>query len=109
MSKKTISFHSSNHAIAPAAPELANDCSRADAAVDLWVHQPEEKVETALAASIRPAEAQNVKVSVTISISAEPDAFEVIKIGFLLPYFTFLFWTLAASQRNLRLFSSLKQ
>ena len=80
-----------------------NDCSRADAAVDLWVHQPEENVETALAASIRPAEAQNVTVSVTISISAEPDAFEVIKIGFLLPYFTFLFWTLAASQRNLRL------
>jgi hypothetical protein len=105
MSKKTISFQNpSKGANAPAATELAIVHSRTDAAVDQWVHQPEEIVEPALAVSIKPDEAKNVAGSITISISAEPDAFEVIKIGFLLPYLTFLFWTLAASQRNLRLF-----
>jgi hypothetical protein len=46
-----------------------------------------------LASSIKPDEARKVLASVTISVSAEPDAFEVIKIGFLLPYlaFTLLF------------------
>jgi hypothetical protein len=103
MSRKTIPFQNpSKSASAPAAPELTNAHSKADAAVDQWVHQPEESIETALAASIKPAEAQKAAASVTISISAEPDAFEVIKIGFLLPYLTLLFWILAATQRNLR-------
>jgi len=67
---------------------------RAAAAVDQWVREPEEIVDAA----------QKVPASVTISISAEPDAFELIKIGFLLPYLTFLYWSLGAAKRNLRLF-----
>ena len=105
MSKKTISFQNpSNSANSPAAPGLAIVHSRADLAVDQWINQPEEIVETSLAASIKPDEARKVAASVTISISTEPDAFEVIKIGFLLPYLVFWLWTLGAMQRSLRLF-----
>src|SRR5271165_5687691 len=95
MSRKTISFQNpSKSASAPAAPERAIARLRAAAAVDQWVREPEEIVDAA----------QKVPASVTISISAEPDAFEVIKIGFLLPYLTFLYWSLGTAQRNLRLF-----
>ncbi len=52
-----------------------------------------------------PAEAQNAITSITITICAEPDLFEAIKIGFLLPYLTVWFWTLSAAQSNLRLFA----
>ncbi len=105
MSKKTISFQNpSNSANSPAAPALAIVHSRADLAVDQWVNQPEEIGETSLASSIKPDEARKVAASVTISVSTEPNAFEVIKIGFLLPYLVFWLWTLGAMQRSLRLF-----
>ena len=105
MSKKTISFQNpSNSANSPAAPGLAIVRSRADLAVDQWINQPEEIVETSLAASIKPDEARKVAASVTVRISTEPDAFEVIKIGFLLPHLVFWLWTLGAMQRSLRLF-----
>jgi hypothetical protein len=105
MSKKTISFKNpSNSANSPVAPELAIIHSRADLAVDQWINQPEEIVETSLAPSIKPDEARRVIASVTINVSAEPDAFEVIKIGFLVPYLVFTLWTLGAMQRSLRLF-----
>ena len=97
MSRKTISFQNpSKSASAPAAPERAIARLRAAAAVDQWVREPEEIVDA--------AGNRRIPASVTISISAEPDAFEVIKIGFLLPYLTFLYWSLGAAQRNLRLF-----
>ncbi|HEY8008368.1 MAG TPA: hypothetical protein VIE66_16590 [Methylocella sp.] len=104
MSKKTISFQNpSNSANSPAAPGLAIH-SRADLAVDQWISQPEEIVETSLASSIKSDEARRVIGSVTINVSTEPDAFEVIKIGFLVPYLAFTLWTLGAMQRSLRLF-----
>jgi len=105
MTKKTISFQNpSNSANSPAAPGLAIVHSRADLAVDQWINQPEEIVETSLASSIKSDEARRVIASVTINVSAEPDAFEVIKIGFLVPYLVFTLWTLGAMQRSLRLF-----
>ena len=105
MSKKTISFQNpSNSANSPAAPGLAIVHSRADLAVDQWINQPEEIVETSLASSIKSDEARRGIASVTINVSAEPDAFEVIKIGFLVPYLAFTLWTLGAMQRSLRLF-----
>ena len=103
MSKKTIFFQNpSNSANSPAAPGLAIVHSRADLAVDQWINQPEEIGETSLASSIKPDEAR--RASVTINVSAEPDALEVIKIGFLAPYLVFTLWTLGAMQRSLRLF-----
>ena len=103
MSKKTISFQNpSNNANSPAAPGFAIVHSRADLAVDQWINQPEEIVETSLASSIKPDEAR--RASVTIDVSAEPDALEVIKIGFFAPYLAFTLWTLGAMQRSLRLF-----
>ena len=59
MSKKTISFQNPlNSANSPAAPGLAIVHSRADLAVDQWVNQPEEIIETSLASSIKPDEAR---------------------------------------------------
>jgi hypothetical protein len=104
MSKKTISFQNPSKAPnTPATPKSAIIPAHADVAADRWVHQSEEIFETAWAASSEPAEPQNVAAALTISISAEPDAFEMIKIWFLLPYLTFLFWTLGTTQRNLQL------
>lgn len=68
------------------------------------LHRPEEIVESSLAASIQPYEPRKVAASVTISISPEPDAFEVIKIAALLPNLAVSFWTLGAMQRSLRSF-----
>lgn len=105
MSKKTISFHNPPNSInLPVAPGLAIVHSRADLAVDQWINKPEEIVETSLASSIKSDEARRVIASVTINVSAEPDAFEIIKFGFLAPYLVFTLWTLGAMQRSLRLF-----
>ena len=47
MSKKTISFQNpANSANSPTAPGRAIVRSRADLAVDQWINQPEEIVET---------------------------------------------------------------
>ena len=105
MSKKTVSFQNPSYsANSPAAPGLAIVHSRTDLAVDQWINQPEEIVETLLASSIKSDEARRGVASVTINVSAEPDAFEAIKIGFLAPYLVFTLWTLGAMQRSLRLF-----
>ena len=59
MSKKTISFQNpSNSANSLAAPGLTIVHSRADLAVDQWINQPEEIVETSLASSIKTDEAR---------------------------------------------------
>ncbi len=105
MSKKTISFQNpANSANSSAAAGRAIIHSRADLAVDQWINQPEEIVETSSTSSIKSDEARRVIASVTINVSSEPDALEVIKIGFLAPYLVFTLWTLGAMQRSLRLF-----
>jgi len=105
MSRKTISFQNpSKSASGLTAPDREIGRLAPAAAVDQWVHEPEGSGETTSASSTKPYAPQNVPASVTISVSAEPDAFEVIKIGFLLPYLTFLYWSLGVAQRNLRLF-----
>ena len=105
MSRKTISFQSpSKSAIGSTAPHREIARLLPAAAVDQWVHEPEEIGETTLASSIKHDAPQIVPASVTISISAEPDAFEVIKMGFLLPYLIFWYWSLGVAQRNLHLF-----
>lgn len=102
MTKKIVTFRNApRRAAALAAAEPA--CADAPMTVDRWVHRSEESVGTTAAASVKPEAAPR---SLTISIPAEPDWFEVVKIWFALPYLTFSFWTLAAAQRNARYFAA---
>lgn len=106
MSKKTITFQNpSKGTLASATPRRASAQSQTELAVDQWVHRSKEIAEAALAAPFRHQGGQNVPNSVTISISAEPDLFEMTKIWFLLPYLTFSFWTLGIMQQNLQFFA----
>jgi hypothetical protein len=105
MSRKTISFQNpSKSAIGSTAAHREIAGLLPAAAVDQWVHEPEEIGETTSASSIKPYTPQNVPASVTISISVEPDAFELIKMGFLLPYLMFWYWSLGVAKKNLHLF-----
>jgi len=105
MSKKTITFRNPSK---PAAALAGAGASLADAhtedAVDRWIHRPEAAVETGLAVAIKPEAVTRAPTALTISISAEPDWFEVVKLWFLLPYLTLSFWTLGAGQRSLQHF-----
>ena len=100
MSKKTVTFRSpSRQAVALVPVEAASAEAPTEAAVDRWIHRQDE---TVVPAPIGPE--AGAPTALTISISAEPDWFEVIKLWFLLPYLTFSFWTLGAAQRNARHF-----
>jgi len=102
MSKKTIIFQNpSKGAVPPTASERKGGRARTEASVDRWVHRPGDIVEPVVAAPITAEEPEMAPAFFTISISAEPDPFEVFKIWFLLPYLTFSFWTLATARRNL--------
>jgi len=103
MSRKTITFGSpTKRARAAAAREPAAPDAQGETAADRWVYQLADSQAPASKAARKRAETE--EATVTISISTEPDPFEVMKILFLLPYLTFSFWTLCAAQRSLRFF-----
>jgi len=105
MSKKTITFRNPpKRAVALAAIDPASGDDQTDAAADRWIHQPEQAVDAGVMVPPRPEAEAKTATSLTISISAQPDWFEVVKIWFMLPYLTFSFWMICAAQRNARYF-----
>ena len=105
MTKKAIPFQNPSKAtLARTASDLASSNSQTELGVDQWVHRPDQITETAQAPPIRSEQAREVLTSVMVSIPAEPDPCEIIKIWFLLPHLTFWFWTFGAMQRNLLFF-----
>jgi hypothetical protein len=102
MSKKTIPFKIPNKsADDTSTPAPTNLSSLEETGVDRWVRQPKKPAKI----TADPAKDRETAAVVTITISAEPDWFEAIKIGFLLPPLAVWFWTLGAAQRNLQLFT----
>ncbi|HXJ01095.1 MAG TPA: hypothetical protein VNH44_07715 [Micropepsaceae bacterium] len=99
MSKKIVPFQMPKK-IGDATPsDVAEDISiPEEASVDRWVHRHQTGGEMALAADGQDAAASPI----TITISAMPNWFDAVRLGFL-PYLTVWVWTLSVAQKNLRL------
>jgi hypothetical protein len=102
MSRKTIQFQTPKKSVDEASTSASENISVPEGtSVDQWVHQQQAASEIALADEMQ----EGTDSSLTITISAAPNWFDAVKMGFLLPYLTVWVWTLGAAQKNLRLFS----
>ncbi|WP_294541910.1 hypothetical protein [uncultured Rhodoblastus sp.] len=111
MSRKTIAFQLPKQVskqVPPAAPRkepsraLARLAAPGIVEAEHWVSRNEPTAETS---GETPApKAGSRAATITLTLSAEPDLFEVASIGLLLPA-AFLLWGLAATHKSLQLFS----
>jgi hypothetical protein len=103
MSRKTIPFPipqkpASARAVAP----LAAYSSRDETKVDRWVAQPGKPDESA-----QPLASKGIErpAALTITISDQPDMFELWRLGVFLPYALAWRWAFGAANRSARLFT----
>lgn len=102
MSRKTIPFPvPQKPALAAAVLPLTTVSSRNETKVDQWVAQPGKPDESALGQSAAP-EGVERPAALTITISDEPDVFELWKIGVFLPYALAWRWAFGAARRSAR-------
>ena len=106
MSKKTIAFQIPQKAPGgPAERKLASVPAQAVIEAEHWVSRIEPPVETLREPIRETAAAAPRAATITFAISAEPDLFEVARIGLFLPATAFWLWGLAATQKSFKLFA----
>jgi hypothetical protein len=98
MSRKTIAFQIPRQE--PVSRDLAAVPAPAVIEAEDWVSRTEPPVE-----AVREIPAGWRADTITLTISAEPDWFEAVWLGLVLPPAAFWLWGLSATHRSLRLFS----
>jgi hypothetical protein len=104
MSRKTIAIQIPQKA--EAAPAPGRSIEKKPPAAEQWISQSEAP---APVFEVKLAEAKPVVASgaagYTIVLPAEPDVFDLVRIGLVLPYATAGLWTFGAARKGFRLFA----